>query len=182
MTALEKATLADADVKGDKGIKVQLNPRSLRFQMTNSVDAARTSGSPAQQSQGTRTMTLSMDLVFDTADEGQPGAPVNVRTKTQQVARFVLPAPKAKKQRPPRVRFTWGDLVVEGVMTSMSEDIDLFSPDGVPLRAKVSIQISEQKPELATLKEGSGANKGADAEPPGGGGAGPGSAGSKKAD
>ncbi len=175
MSGLVKAKLADADDVKNTEIEVQLNPTSLRFQMTNSNEGAKSRGRQSQQYQGKSATTLTMDLVFDSADEGQTGAPKSVREKTKQVARFVLPAKKGSKQVPPRVRFAWGDFVVEGVMTSLTEDIDLFSPEGIPLRSKVSISISQQDPDFANLVVGSGANKGTNASAPGGNSAGPGS-------
>jgi hypothetical protein len=177
MPGLVKATLADASKPKDTAIEVQLNPTSLRLQMANSVDGGRSRGRQVQQYQATSSTTLSMDLVFDTADEGTTGTARSVREKTAEVARFVLPAKKGSKQVPPRVRFTWGEFVLEGVMTSLTEDIDLFSAEGVPLRAKVSISISGQDPNFANLATGAGANQGANATNPGGQSTGPGSSG-----
>jgi heat-inducible transcriptional repressor len=53
------------------------------------------------------------------------------------VARFVLPGGTGSKQAPPRVQFRWGTVIVGGVMTSMSEELTLFSSRGVPLRETV---------------------------------------------
>jgi hypothetical protein len=44
---------------------------------------------------------------------------------------------------PPSVKFQWGSYAFSGVMDSMDETIDLFSPDGIPLRASVSITLSK---------------------------------------
>jgi hypothetical protein len=172
MNGLAKATLValTADAKPtEKGtpIKVQFNPTSLRLSMTNSIDSGKTRGHQAEQYLGTSSTTLSCDLVFDTADEGTTATPRNVREKTMQVARFVLPEGDQSKQAPPRVRFHWGDFIFDGVMTGLTEDIDLFSEGGVPLRAKVTISIKEQDPRYAALESGAGAAKKGNAPVPG---------------
>ncbi|HEX9992937.1 MAG TPA: hypothetical protein VGB14_08430, partial [Acidimicrobiales bacterium] len=168
----------DASPKGNpvgEPLEVQFNPPSLRLQTTNNVTPTSGSEQPAQYT-GTSSTTLSVELVFDTADEGSTESAVDVRERTRAVARFVLPSEEAStsaKQAPPRVRFRWGTVVVDGVMTSLTEDLDLFAVDGVPLRAKLSVTIREQDPKLMALQRGAGANR-----PPGSGGfAGPGGAG-----
>lgn len=149
-TTLEPAYLEELDKNGKvvtrNTLKVQFNPHSLKLQMANSIDGAKSRGRQVQQYNGTSSTTLSVELEFDTADEGTTGRAVNVRTRTAAVARFVLPAGKESKQAPPRVQFRWGALGVAGVMTSLSEELDLFSAQGVPLRAKVGIEIKEQDP------------------------------------
>jgi Contractile injection system tube protein len=147
-------------------IRVQINPASLRLQMSNNVDAGKAHSRPSTQSQGSSSSTLSFDLLFDTADEGTTEEPVDVRTRTRHVERFLLPMPGTAKAVPPRVRFTYGTLTVVGVMTSLNQDFDFFSMNGVPLRAKCAVTIKEQKPEFDAKLKGSGANKGAGAVPP----------------
>jgi hypothetical protein len=157
MAGLVKATLALASDKGAKdAIEVQLNPTSLRLEQANQVDGGSTRGRQVEQFPGMSYAKVSMELVFDTADEGTTDQPRNVREKTRQIARFVIPVKGGAKPAPPRVLFSWGPFVLEGVMTSMSEDIDLFASDGTPLRAKVNISISVQDPKFAELKSGPG--------------------------
>ena len=172
MSGLAKATLVaiSADAHPHElgtPVPVQFNPTSMRLQMTNSIDSGKTRARQSEQYLGTSSTTLSLDLVFDTADEGATDAPVNVRSRTMQVARFVLPEGDESKQAPPRVRFHWGDFIFDGVMTSLSEDIDLFSLGGVPLRAKVTVSIKEQDPRFAALESGPGAATKGNAPPSG---------------
>src|SRR5262249_17536816 len=119
-------------------------------------------------------------LVFDTADEGAAGGEaVNVRDRSKEVSRFVLPAKDGgKKQAPPRVRFRWGTFGFDGVMSSVTEDIELFSATGVPLRSKVTISCKEQTREYIAGRLGPAAANGAAAKPPGQGSGAPGNAGS----
>src|SRR5262245_32637022 len=141
---------------GATPIDVQFNPATMRFQLQSTTDAGGSTAHQAVQHVGSGNLTVSFDLHFDTADEGETDAPKNVRLKTAEVAKFMLPASGSSKA-PPRVRFSWGTFVLDGVMQSYSEDVDLFSSQGVPLRAKVSVSIRGQNPKLAANKEGSGA-------------------------
>lgn len=178
MSTLEKAVLEELNKDGKvvETIPVQFNPTSLKLQMTNSIDGAATRGRQVQQYNGSASTSLSLELEFDTADEGTTAQAVDVRTRTADVARFVLPGGEGSKQAPPRVQFRWGTLIVAGVMSSMSEELDLFSAEGVPLRAKVSVDIKEQDSRYEALKQGPGANPASGAPPAGepGAGAGPG--------
>jgi len=169
MTVLQKAKLAEVDGKGkvSKEVAVQFNPATLRLQRANSIDAGKSRGRQVQQYNGTSSTTLNLELEFDTADLDQDGTPVDVRSLTADVSRFVLPGGKGSKQAPPRVRFSWGKFVLTGVMSSANEDLDLFSFDGVPLRAKVSISIKEQDPKFEALERGAGANPSTSAPPAG---------------
>jgi hypothetical protein len=158
-------------------IAVQVNPASLRLQLQNNVDAGKAFARPNTQYQGSSSSTLSFDLLFDTADEGTTDDPVDVRTRTRQLERFLLPSKDSPKAVPPRVQFTYGTLAVVGVMTAMNQDFDFFAPNGVPLRAKCAVTIKEQKPEFDAKLTGAGANTGAGATPPvppGAGGGAPG--------
>jgi Contractile injection system tube protein len=176
MPNLEKAKLFKLDrrrpnqVDGDP-IPVQFNPASLHFVLSSTTDGPGTPARQAEQSLGAGNLTLTLDLHFDTADEGTTDAPHNVRLKTAQVAQFMQPT-RGSREAPPRVRFAWGDFQIDGVMGSYTEDVDLFSPQGVPLRAKVSISIRGQNPDVAANRTGAGAATGAGATPPGGGGGG----------
>jgi hypothetical protein len=149
---------------GGAGIVVQINPATLRLQMASTVDFGKDTGRQKVQYQGS-TSTLSFDLIFDTADEGTTESPVDVRTRTRQLERFVLPAMKKTKAVPPRVRFTYGSFSVIGVMTALNQDFDYFARNGVPLRAKCAVTIKEQRPEFDATLAGPGANTGAGAAP-----------------
>lgn len=118
---------------------------------------------------------MSFDLEFDTSDEGATDAPVSVRTRTSAIERFVLPKGSGKqKQKPPKARFVWQDLQIDGVIEDLAIDFTLFASDGTPLRAKMAVTMKEQDAKYQLGKLGPGANAGS-ASAPGGGNAGPGS-------
>jgi hypothetical protein len=163
---VEVAATPDAQPKDvGRPIEVQINPATLRLQMASTVDFGKDAGRQKIQYQGS-TSTLSFDLVFDTADEGTTEEPLDVRTRTRQLERFVLPAMKQAKAVPPRVRFEYGSLSVIGAMTALNQDFDFFARNGVPLRAKCAVTIKVQRPEFDASKAGPGANTGAGATPP----------------
>lgn len=153
MTALTKAYLAEitsgdnpTEVAGTK-VDVQFNPTSLRVQLSNRTAGGQQAGAQARQRPGTGEMSVSFDLVFDTADEGSTDHPVSVLAKTQSVERFVRPrGQRAGQEAPPRVTFVWGHFQVQGTMENASIDLDFFDAGGTPLRAKVAVTIKGQDP------------------------------------
>jgi hypothetical protein len=142
-------------VQGAKPVVVQFNPASLRLQLTNDTAGGRTQGHPAEQHLGEGSTQLSFDLHFDTADTGE-----NVRKQVELVEQFVKASAPGSKKAPPRVQFSWGEFLAEGVMTGLQEEIDLFSPRGVPLRSKVGVTIKLQDPKRVASAGGAGAAQG----------------------
>jgi hypothetical protein len=164
-------------------IIVQFNPTSLRIQRQNNVDAG---GSTAQtqhrQNPSQRPATLTMDLEFDTAEGDEDGQPLDVRERTGPIRQFVEPDPNKPDGPPPRVLFLWGALNFAGIITQLTEDLDYFNYDGMALRAKVSVTITEQNLAFEAMKQGAGARDDPDSVPPGSPppGTNPGSNGTKK--
>lgn len=169
MSSLEKACLCVLDRNGSSTdeFPVQFNPATMQLQMTNSIDGGTSRGRQTQQYNGTSSTTLTLDLEFDTADEGTTDAPVDVRSRTKQVAQFLLPGGPNFDQAPPRVKFVWGGFELVGTMASLTEDLSLFSSGGVPLRAKCSVSIKEQDPKFDANERGAGAKE-ANNPPPAG--------------
>jgi hypothetical protein len=171
MSGLTKARLQEIDAQGDlvgDAIVVQFNPETLRLQLSNRTEGGESQGRQARQHLGASSSELSLELVFDTADEGTTDQPRSVREKTERLHAFVLPrGPSQDEQAPPRVRFSWGDFIIDGVIDSLSIDFDHFSASGVPLRAKVGLSLKEQNPQL----EFQPSDAAGDAPEPGGGAA-----------
>ena len=94
---------------------------------------------------------ISMELFFDTTDYGTVGNVIDVRESTSQV--YQLLKIDGDLHAPPRVFLTWGtsgQLTSFGasiqpwlVLESISEEFNLFSPDGIPLRAKLNVTFRE---------------------------------------
>lgn len=92
--------------------------------------------------------TLSLSLYFDTT-EGLAGGQNQwdkesgqkpVTNYTKQIVK--LAAIDGKLHRPPMVEFSWGNLNFKGVITSVSQTFNYFSKDGIPLRAKLDLEIT----------------------------------------
>ena len=132
--------------------KVQFNPESLKVSFSNQISkpegAPAKKGKPATQFVGQGTTKLSLQLWFDVTAIIPPEKPeTDVRNLTKKVAYFITPKPggSAEKKIPPIVRFSWGSFQFDGIMESMEESLEFFSSDGRPLRASVTIGLTQQE-------------------------------------
>jgi hypothetical protein len=154
---LAKAELRqlDADfaneINKDKWAKVQFNPETLKVSFANQVatpsGAGDQSGTPARQFVGAGTTKLTLQLWFDVnapLPEGDEQVK-DVRKLTQKVAYFITPQPEGDKFVPPAVRFVWGSFQFDGIMESLDESLEFFSDEGIPLRASMSLNLTQQK-------------------------------------
>ena len=165
---LEKAELRqlDADFKNeinpDKTCKVQFNPESLKVSYANQIQtpqgAGDQKGTPARQFVGAGTTKLSLQLWFDVTQPSSDGKPqeTDVRKLTQKVAYFITPIEEGKKFVPPAVRFVWGSFQFDGLMESLEESLEYFSSDGRPLRASMTLNLSQQKITKFTFRDTAG--------------------------
>lgn len=182
---IEKAVLReikwneDGQVRevSDQKVTVQFNPQSLKLSYSNQKAGGNQPGGGAIQFVGKGTTKLSVELLFDvTVTEGEEGGADDVREVVEQVVRFIKPGKKEgdNKYYPPGLRFIWGSFLFEGVVDSINETLEFFSSDGRPLRATVSLAMSQQeiKPELANPDFQRGAAQAARTNPGGGAGGG----------
>jgi Contractile injection system tube protein len=165
-TGKNAKTTIDPEPKG--AFPVQFNPTSLKISQQNNVDAGgATTMTQRRQNPSSQSSTLSFDLEFDTAEEIGDGGPVDVRTKTMIIRQFTEPAGNKGKDPPPLLKFIWGTFTFVGIVTQLTEDIDLFSPEGRPIRAKVSVTVKEVRLDIEAKTAGAGARTGESATPPG---------------
>jgi hypothetical protein len=143
------------ELSGGKTVKVQFNPESLKVTFANQLvqpsSGGDKSGTPTRQFVGAGTTKLALQLWFDVTalSSDQPNV-TDVRRLTQEVAYFITPKEerddKGEKQFvPPAVRFLWGSFQFDGMLDSLEESLEFFSPDGRPLRANMSLALSQQK-------------------------------------
>lgn len=157
---VELAENLEDDLSGGKSVTVQFNPDTLKLAFANQIQnnsSSNTAGSAAgsggggDQAGGTQgrqfigagTTKLQVQLWFDA---GQAGVD-DVRKLSQEVIYFI----KGKKAQsdpskflPPGVRFSWGSFNFKGLIDSIEETIDYFSPEGKPLRSTLSMTMSQQ--------------------------------------
>jgi len=164
---VQKATLCEVDDQGQeiekelRMVTVQFNPESLRISHTAQVrvPASRSNGATGAVSQGDYQNStphqqtgpglkrLSVQLWFDVTSvlTLKDEAVSDVRVLTEKVMYFITSKKtgNGSGQATPLVQFKWGTLIFTGVMDSLEENLELFSSDGVPLRASLNIGISE---------------------------------------
>ena len=163
---LEKAELRqlDADLRNeinrDKWAKLQFNPESLKLSFANQIQtpsgAGDQSGTPSRQFVGAGTTKLSLAVYFDASAPPPPGgAPVDdVRKLTQKVTYFITPEQKGNQFIPPAVRFVWGSFQFDGIVDGLEETLEFFSNEGKPLRANMTLSLSQQRILVADLSGG----------------------------
>ncbi len=161
-------------VKGDGPVvRVQFNPASLRISRANNPDRGGDSTrTEKRQYTSQEHATLTFDLEFDTAEQGSGDSYVDVREWTAVVRQFVEPPPDNPGNPPPLVRFVWGTLRFDGIVTQVNEELGYFAPNGTPLRAKVGVTVGEVDFKYEANDKGAGKRDAKAATDPGGQGAG----------
>jgi len=169
---VSKAQLIELDEKlkelpkgQGQNVTVQFNPDSLKLAFANQIQnnnpsssassgggtgggsSDQASGTSGRQFVGAGTTKLTVQLWFD-ANAGADGDRVDdVRRLTQQVIHFITPKPLESDRTkfvPPGLRFSWGSFVFDGLVDSIEETIEFFSPEGKPLRASIAMGMSQQ--------------------------------------
>ena len=148
--ALEKLTITPEN--GDP-IKALFNPE--RYTVNKSVQIAEIGipglDSPVQQFVRGQTEKITFELHFDTTEQGTVDDVKDVREETGRV--YQLLKVHSDLHAPPRCVLLWGEagkLFSFGtrvspwcVLESVSEEFTLFSPSGIPLRAKLNVSFRE---------------------------------------
>jgi len=164
--------------KKPEPIPVQFNPTELSFDKSVQMAEINIPGldSPIQQFIRGQAEKLTVDLFFDTTDEGDMGAgAVSVTKYTDKI--YQLVKIEADRHAPPICEFHWNDRfpgsdlskgapgqkpnpygnerrnAFRCVVESVKQKFVLFSPKGVPLRATLSVVLREYKTIEDQLKE-----------------------------
>ncbi len=177
----------DGEVQDETGsglvVPVQFNPETLKvtYHLKKANDDQQ--GGSAVQYTGPGETRLAVDLLFDTTipvdepqqqpgDDEQIGAGAvvdgqvkDVRVLTRSVNYFLRPKENVGAEEnysPPGVLFTWGSFYFAGVMDAMNETLEFFSSEGRPLRATISISITQQKvdPKITSANPGATSSPG----------------------
>ncbi|MCI0576990.1 MAG: LysM peptidoglycan-binding domain-containing protein [Chloroflexi bacterium] len=122
--------------EGTHKVEVQFNPETLKLSFANQNTGGDQPNGGSAQNVGNLTSQLSVDLLFDTTEDGS-----DVREKTKEVARFMMPKEGDTNRTPPRTRFQWGTFIFEGIIDGLGETLEYFSAEGVPMRAAISLTI-----------------------------------------
>lgn len=128
-------------------LQVDFDPQSLELSYRVTGPAAAEEATPATPKNKTpaqntgQSSSLSVTLVFDTTTSNG----VSVQTRTDPLVLLTVPRPGdgTSPGNPRVVRFHWGSFLYFGTVSSLSQTIDMFSDDGVPLRATVRLSLTQ---------------------------------------
>lgn len=162
MTGLKKAKIEARWPSGTyEEFDVQFNP--TEFSLEKSVQVAEIVipglDTPILQFVRGQNEKMSLELFFDSTEGGMGDNAVSVTEKTDRIYQLVKIEPKS--HAPPICTFNWnknfpGDNVsdvlgsqkrntFEFIVESVSQKFTLFSPEGVPLRATLTLSLREYK-------------------------------------
>lgn len=148
--------------QSEEEIRLRYNPTELSFEKSVQLAEITIPGlnAPLQQFVRGQAEKLTLELFFDTTDNGMGTGARSVTEETDRIYALTRIEPAA--HAPPVVRFVWGKAVpggnlppalgsqrresFKGIVESVRHKFTLFSPDGVPLRATLSVTIREFAP------------------------------------
>ncbi len=130
-------------------IPLRFNPTEYQIQKGNAFQEIAIPGleSPPIQYVRGNSEKLSVEVLADTTDSLE-----DVREKYVNPVRKLLDI-DPELHAPPIVAFTWDREVFRGVLESAQVSYTLFSPEGVPLRARMSLSFKEYRPVEVQVKE-----------------------------
>jgi hypothetical protein len=154
----ERLDESGKEVPGSR-IEVQFNPTELSIGKGAQIAEIAIPGidSPILQFVRGQNEKVTLELFFDTTEDGMGTAATPVTTLTNQF--YALVKMSGSEHAPPRCRFGWGDefpglIQQEGTVSGTRKAFDcivenveqrftLFSPEGVPLRATLTVTLRE---------------------------------------
>ena len=92
-------------------------------------------------------MPVTAELIVDTSDTLD-----DVRREYVDALRGLMNI-NAELHAPPIVRLVWDEQVFRGVLEQLNVTYTLFTPDGVPIRAKLDVVLKEYRPVEVQVKE-----------------------------
>jgi len=147
-------------------IDVQYNPTELSWDKSAQFAEIAIPGldAPLQQFVRGQAEKLTLELFFDTTDHGKGNGAVSVTTLTDRIYQLIKIEPT--RHAPPICTFIWNDQFpgssLEGnagsaasgnqrrngfrcIVESVRQKFTLFSPEGIPLRATLTVGLREYK-------------------------------------
>lgn len=148
--------------QADEPIELVYNPTELSFEKSVHLAEITIPGLNAPLQQFVRGLAekLTVELFFDTTDNGMGAGANSVTQQTDRI--YALTRIEPSGHAPPTVSFFWGQAVpgrympkasgsqwrdsFKGIVESVRHKFTLFSPDGIPLRATLTVTIREFAP------------------------------------
>ncbi len=130
-------------------IPLKFNPTEYQLQKSNNFAEIAIPGleSPPIQFVRGSAEKLSVELLVDTSDTLE-----DVRLKYVNALRDLMRI-QIELHAPPIVRLVWDSEIFKGVLESLNITYVLFTPEGIPLRAKLSVSLKEYRPVDIQVKE-----------------------------
>jgi hypothetical protein len=149
LLGMVKAHLEVVKPKGLPTIPFRFNPTEYQIAKTNTFAELPIPGlaSPPIQYVRGGSEKLTLDLIVDTSDTLK-----DVRKEYTDALRSLMLI-ENEIHAPPIVKLVWDQDVFTGVMESLTITYTLFSPKGLPLRAKCSVGLKEFSPVARQLLE-----------------------------
>ena len=126
----------EREINPERWVQALVNPESIELAFTRDASGG---GGPGSTS-------LAVDLWLDVTADAGPSAtrPPDVHKLSQAVAYFITPRPArgSRELSPPAVRLAWGAFTFDGHVDALRQSLELFSPNGSPGRARLSISLS----------------------------------------
>jgi nucleoid-associated protein YgaU len=164
MTVLAKARfhrLPTPSATQGRFLDVQYNPSELTFTKAAMFAEIPIPGldTPLLQYVRGQAETVSVELFFDSTEEGTAADAKPVTKRTDKF--YDLIKAERETHAPPVLLFTWGGPAFPGasreglrcVVTNVRQQFTMFAPNGVPLRAKLTVDLKEYKPLRLHLAE-----------------------------
>ncbi len=140
-------------ISGGATLDVQFNPTEYTLNKESQLAEIAIPGLDAPIIQFVRGQTekLTLDLFFDSTEDGTADTATPVTERTDRFYDMVKIDPDT--HAPPVLLFTWGGTAFPGadrkglkcVVASVRQQFTFFSPSGVPLRAKLTVDLREYK-------------------------------------
>ena len=140
------------------------NPKELSVEKSNQFAEVNIPGLPSPIFQFVRgnARSVSMDLFFDTYEKG-----IDVRVFTDQITGWDAGSmfsklPSAAKglmdidsdlHAPPVCLFIWGAFIFQCIIERVSKRFTMFLPEGIPVRATLSVSLKEYREVDVQVKE-----------------------------
>jgi len=121
-------------------VPVMFNPTDYTVERGNQYQSTKILGlsTPLTQFVSGEGESLSMDLFFDTYEEGK-----DVREHTSPITNLL--AIDSELHAPPRCIFTWGRFSFKATLEKVTSKFTMFLGDGTPVRATLSVSFKEYK-------------------------------------
>lgn len=144
-----------------KKLEVQFNPTEFSMEKAAQIAEIAIPGidSPILQFVRGQNEKVTLELFFDTTEDGTATGATSVTKKTNEF--YALVKMSGEEHAPPRCRFGWGAefpglvnqagtvsgtrKVFDCIVESIQQKFTLFSPEGIPLRASLSVSLREYK-------------------------------------